>query len=87
MHYDINDPYFEEFKVSLNGDIRKDIIEANDKEGWAIVEIQIPTVFGLTKPWPKRLYGRVFICRYVGCNDTDEESEPEDGLIEEPTYD
>lgn len=87
MHYDINDPYFKEFKVSLNGKIREDALEANDEEGWIIVEIQVVSMRGGTQPWPKRLHGKVHIVRYEGYDEVNDD-EPDNELIEEePTYD
>ena len=85
MHYNISNPHFDEFKVFLNGDIRDDAIEANDDNGWVIVETQIQVGWGTTKPWPKKLYGKVHIVRYTGYDDEEEETES-DNVCKEPSY-
>jgi len=93
MHYDVKDPYFKQFKVFLDGILRNDALEADDDDGWAIVNVEVGSWWGQKKSHPKKLYGRIHIVRYL---DTVEEEEEEDKsesekdseeTIEEPTYD
>lgn len=64
MRYKSDDPKFKNYKVELDGEIQKEAVEADDKEGWVKIEKTKNIFFGQKVVEKKTLYGRVFIVRF-----------------------
>ena len=84
MRFNKEDPSFVNYKVELDGNICNDVIEADDVEGWVIIETKVAGMWGMTKSWPKKFFGKVFIIRYEGYDD--ETNVDEEKPNAEPSY-